>query len=327
MTPADKLCTPKHLPERLAALPKPWGFTNGVFDLLHAGHVQCLAAARAQCASLIVALNTDRSARALGKGPGRPLVKQKDRALVVAGLASTDLVTLFDEPNPCELLRKVKPEIYFKGGDYEMDKLEEAGAMRGWGGKAVTIPFVSGYSTSSLHERSTSAQPDKRPKPSKNRSPEQAIRIVSRGDGSWIPADRASNNLAKDRGLLHSGVEVIGYLYQPRDGKQWRKIHALGSLLAQSVDEFHGWNSHDVIKKVQLDANVACENEEIDLGKLGVFSRRVAKSLAFGFMDESEFTGVYREISVYIGKKYFGFLGPEAEGEIAKLLLREPTAS
>lgn len=133
--------------------PRPLVFTNGVFDVLHVGHVHCLAQARALGASLVVALNSDASARALGKGPDRPLNREHDRALVVAALAAVDFVTLFDEPTPCELIEQLKPDVYVKGGDYDMARLRETALVRQWGGRSVAIPFVQGYSTTRLVER------------------------------------------------------------------------------------------------------------------------------------------------------------------------------
>jgi rfaE bifunctional protein nucleotidyltransferase chain/domain len=140
----------------LAARPtwtRPLVFTNGVFDVLHRGHVTYLAQARALGAALLVAVNSDASARALGKGPGRPLNSEMDRALVVAHLQSVDHVVLFDEPTPCELIERVRPDVYVKGGDYDVDRLREAELVRSWGGRAVAIPFVAGYSTTRLVER------------------------------------------------------------------------------------------------------------------------------------------------------------------------------
>jgi rfaE bifunctional protein nucleotidyltransferase chain/domain len=128
-------------------------FTNGVFDVLHRGHVSYLAQARALGAALLVALNSDVSARALGKGPGRPLNDEHDRAMVLAALQAVDFVVLFDEPTPCELIARIRPDVYVKGGDYDVERLREAELVRGWGGRAVAIPFVSGYSTTSLVER------------------------------------------------------------------------------------------------------------------------------------------------------------------------------
>lgn len=141
------------LARRLAGLPRPWVFTNGVFDVLHRGHVAYLHEARQRGASLIVAVNTDASARGLGKGPDRPLNRDMDRALVLAGLASVDAVTFFAEPTPCELLARVRPDLYVKGGDYDMETLEETRLMRSWGGDALAIPFLAGYSTTALVDR------------------------------------------------------------------------------------------------------------------------------------------------------------------------------
>jgi D-glycero-beta-D-manno-heptose 1-phosphate adenylyltransferase len=134
----------------LAALPRPIVFTNGVFDVLHRGHVSYLAAARELGASLLVAVNSDASARQLGKGPDRPLNNEADRALVIAALQSVSAVMLFDERTPCALLERVRPDIYVKGGDYDMSKLEETRLVHSWGGSAIAIPFVEGYSTTQL---------------------------------------------------------------------------------------------------------------------------------------------------------------------------------
>lgn len=141
------------LAARLAALPRPLVFTNGVFDVLHRGHVSYLHAARQLGGSLLVAVNTDASARGLGKGPERPLNRDIDRALVLAGLASVSAVSFFAEPTPVALLARVRPDLYVKGGDYDMETLEETRLVRSWGGDALAIPFVSGYSTTSLVSR------------------------------------------------------------------------------------------------------------------------------------------------------------------------------
>ncbi|MCV2369447.1 adenylyltransferase/cytidyltransferase family protein [Roseateles oligotrophus] len=138
------------LAARLAALPRPWVFTNGVFDILHRGHVSYLHAARQLGGSLIVAINTDASARGLGKGPERPINRELDRALVLAGLAAVDCVTFFDEPTPCALLARIRPDIYVKGGDYDMELLEETRLVRSWGGRSEALSFVGGYSTTAL---------------------------------------------------------------------------------------------------------------------------------------------------------------------------------
>lgn len=149
----DKLCPRERLAARIAALPKPVVFTNGVFDILHRGHVSYLAQARALGASLVIGLNSDTSARGLGKGPDRPLNAEADRACVLAALESVSLVTLFDEPTPVELLKLVRPQVYVKGGDYDIETLEETKWVRSWGGQAHALPFVDGYSTTSLVRR------------------------------------------------------------------------------------------------------------------------------------------------------------------------------
>jgi rfaE bifunctional protein nucleotidyltransferase chain/domain len=132
---------------------RPLVFTNGVFDVLHPGHVLCLAAARELGATLLVGVNSDSSARQLGKGPDRPLNRESDRLLVLAGLASVSCVVLFDEATPCELLKRCRPDVYVKGGDYDMEALEETRLVRGWGGRSVAIPFVDGHSTTALVKR------------------------------------------------------------------------------------------------------------------------------------------------------------------------------
>ena len=128
-------------------------FTNGVFDVLHRGHVTYLQQARALGAALVVAVNSDASARQLGKGPDRPLNNEMDRALVIAALQAVDHVVLFDEPTPCEMIERIRPDVYVKGGDYDVDRLRETELVRSWGGRAVAIPFVDGYSTTRLVER------------------------------------------------------------------------------------------------------------------------------------------------------------------------------
>ncbi|WP_310460643.1 D-glycero-beta-D-manno-heptose 1-phosphate adenylyltransferase [Sphaerotilus sp.] len=149
----DKLCRREDLPARLAALPQPVVFTNGVFDLLHRGHVTYLAQARALGASLVLGLNSDASARQLGKGPDRPLNAEADRACVLAALESISLVVLFDEATPCALLQEIRPDVYVKGGDYDIEALEETRLVRSWGGRAQALSFVDGYSTTALVRR------------------------------------------------------------------------------------------------------------------------------------------------------------------------------
>lgn len=154
MTPLlDKICSPDVARERLQTLARPLVFTNGVFDVLHRGHVTYLEQARAQGASLVLALNTDASARRLGKGPDRPLNQLPDRAAVVAALASVDVVTWFEEDTPYEIIDHLRPDIIVKGGDYDMGKLREARLVEGYGGRALALSFVDGYSTTALVTR------------------------------------------------------------------------------------------------------------------------------------------------------------------------------
>ena len=137
----------------LARLPRPMVFTNGVFDILHRGHVSYLVAARALGASLVLGLNSDASARGLGKGADRPLNRELDRACVLGALEAVDAVLLFDEATPLALLAVCKPDLYVKGGDYDIETLPETALVRGWGGRALALPFVPGYSTTALVQR------------------------------------------------------------------------------------------------------------------------------------------------------------------------------
>jgi D-glycero-beta-D-manno-heptose 1-phosphate adenylyltransferase len=137
----------------LQNLPRPLVFTNGVFDILHRGHVSYLAAARALGASLVVGLNSDVSARALGKGPERPLNSELDRACVLAALQAVDAVVLFNDATPLALLSRCKPDVYVKGGDYDIEALPETPLVRSWGGRALALPFVQGFSTTALVQR------------------------------------------------------------------------------------------------------------------------------------------------------------------------------
>ena len=146
----DKIVARKDARLRIAELPKPVIFTNGVFDVLHAGHVNYLEQARALGGSLVVAINTDASAKRLGKGPDRPLNNELDRATVVAALQATSLVTWFDEDTPLELISELRPDVIVKGGDYDMRLLAETKLVESYGGKALALPFVKGYSTTAL---------------------------------------------------------------------------------------------------------------------------------------------------------------------------------
>ena len=127
-------------------------FTNGVFDLIHPGHVDLLVDARARGDALVVGLNTDASVRRL-KGPGRPVRTESDRSYVLAALESVDAVVLFDEDTPLELVVALRPDVIAKGGDYTVDTIVGAREVQAWGGEAIVIPLTAGQSTTSIIEK------------------------------------------------------------------------------------------------------------------------------------------------------------------------------
>ena len=155
MLPAfeNKICPPAQLRERLAAMSRPLVFTNGVFDILHRGHVTYLAEARATGKSLVVALNSDASAKRLGKAGDRPINCLEDRMAVLAALQSVNLVTWFEEDTPLALILACRPEVLVKGGDWKPEAMVGAKEVSGWGGSAHSIPFQHEKSTSLLLER------------------------------------------------------------------------------------------------------------------------------------------------------------------------------
>ena len=157
----SKICPPEQLAARAAAIPRPLVFTNGCFDILHRGHVTYLAQARARGASLVVALNSDASAKRLGKGADRPVNTLADRAAVVAALASVDLVTWFDTDTPLELILALKPEVLVKGGDWPPDAIVGAREVQGWGGSVHSIAFAHQRSTTALLQRVRSTPSEK----------------------------------------------------------------------------------------------------------------------------------------------------------------------
>jgi rfaE bifunctional protein nucleotidyltransferase chain/domain len=146
----NKLCSRDELRARAQTLPKPVVVTNGVFDILHRGHVTYLAQARALGASLIVAVNTDASVKRLGKGDDRPLNNCEDRMAVLAALEAVSLVVPFSEDSALEVVQDIEPEIYAKGGDYDMAAIPEGKAVLAYGGQAVAIDFEHDRSTTKL---------------------------------------------------------------------------------------------------------------------------------------------------------------------------------
>ena len=145
-----KIAAPGAALDRIRALPRPLVFTNGVFDVLHRGHVTCLDQARALGAALVVAVNSDASVRRLGKAPGRPLNPLADRMAVLAALEAVDLVVSFDADTPRELIAACLPDVLVKGGDYTADTTAGAPEVIAAGGRFVAIPFASAHSTSAL---------------------------------------------------------------------------------------------------------------------------------------------------------------------------------
>ena len=142
-----KLCEPAQLAGRIAALARPLVFTNGVFDILHRGHVTYLAQARALGASLVVAANSDASARRLGKGEDRPINRLEDRVAVLAALQAVDLVTWFDDDTPLALILACRPDVLVKGGDWKPEAIVGAVEVIAWGGAVHAIPFQFERST------------------------------------------------------------------------------------------------------------------------------------------------------------------------------------
>ena len=145
----QKLVEPPALDAAIQRLPRPLVFTNGVFDILHRGHVTYLAQARALGASLVVALNSDASVKTLVKGKDRPINTLQDRMALLAALSCVDLVTWFSDHRPVDIIRRIHPDILVKGADWEGKPIVEADVVKGWGGEVRFIPF--------LHQQSTTA--------------------------------------------------------------------------------------------------------------------------------------------------------------------------
>jgi D-glycero-beta-D-manno-heptose 1-phosphate adenylyltransferase len=146
----------RHLAEAVAWRARQAGpvvFTNGVFDLIHPGHVELLEAARREGTALIVGVNSDASVRALGKGADRPVTQEAARTRVLAGFAAVDCVVLFDEVTPLELIKSLAPDVLVKGADYPRESIVGGDWVESRGGRVVRVPLVGGFSTSSIVER------------------------------------------------------------------------------------------------------------------------------------------------------------------------------
>ena len=151
----EKILTPEQMfreRQRLRAAGKRLVFTNGVFDLLHVGHVRYLAQARALGDALLVAINSDRTVREL-KGDDRPVFDQAERAEILAALRCVDYVTVFDNISPRSLITELLPDVLVKGGDYQLDQIHGREEVEAAGGKVISLPFVEGASTTQLIER------------------------------------------------------------------------------------------------------------------------------------------------------------------------------
>ena len=136
----------------LRAAGKRLVFTNGVFDLLHVGHVRYLTRARELGDALLVAINSDRTVREL-KGPDRPVFNEAERAEILAALRCVDFVTIFDDVSPRTLIAKLLPDVLVKGGDYDLDQIHGREEVEAAGGRVISLPFVEGSSTTALIER------------------------------------------------------------------------------------------------------------------------------------------------------------------------------
>ena len=150
---AAKLATQEDLATRVGTLERPLVFTNGVFDILHRGHVTYLDHARRLGASLVVGVNTDASARTLNKGTDRPVNPLEERMAVLAALESVSLVVPFDEETPLQLVLRCHPDVIVKGGDYDVGTTVGAAEVLGWGGRFEAVPLLDGRSTSTLLEK------------------------------------------------------------------------------------------------------------------------------------------------------------------------------
>jgi D-glycero-beta-D-manno-heptose 1-phosphate adenylyltransferase len=149
----QKICPPQQLAAKLASHARPLVFTNGVFDILHRGHVTYLAQARALGATLMVAINSDASVKRLGKDEDRPLNPLADRMTVVAALESVQLVTWFEEDTPLALILSCRPEVLVKGGDWKPEAIIGAAEVRSWSGSVHSIPFEHQRSTTALLQK------------------------------------------------------------------------------------------------------------------------------------------------------------------------------
>jgi len=150
--PASKVMNWDSVVQWRETVPGPVVFTNGVFDLLHPGHIEVLDMARREGAALVVGLNSDDSVKRL-KGPARPVRNTAERAVVLAGLEAVDAVVVFDEDTPFALVQRLQPDVIVKGGDYSPETIVGADVVTARGGRVVVVPLVAGQSTTSIIEK------------------------------------------------------------------------------------------------------------------------------------------------------------------------------
>ncbi|MFH1798886.1 MAG: D-glycero-beta-D-manno-heptose 1-phosphate adenylyltransferase [Candidatus Omnitrophota bacterium] len=143
----------REITKKLKTLGKAIGFTNGCFDILHLGHIRYLREAKRKCDFLVVGVNSDSSLKRLNKGKNRPFNRQDDRIEVLSALECVDLVTLFEEDTPEDLIKLITPDLLFKGADWKEDEIVGSGYVKAKGGKVCVIPYMEGYSTTNLIER------------------------------------------------------------------------------------------------------------------------------------------------------------------------------
>ncbi len=249
------------------ALRKKVVFTNGSFDILHPGHVDYLFRARNLGDVLVVGINSDRSSRALCKGPSRPLQDENARARVMAGLASVDAVTIFDEDTPYELIRLLEPDVLVKGGEYRVDQIMGHDLVLARGGVVTPLPMVPGYSTTAIEEKIISAHAALR----KSSSSDSLVQIVNENDEIIGHKKRGALDYTKD-------IYRVSVLWLENS-----KGEVLIAQRSYSKDKHPGKWGHAVTGTLEkgetYDSNIYKEAEE-EIGLTGVAFIAGQKSLS-----------------------------------------------
>lgn len=152
----SKIVTPEEASRKIEGLRlkgRKIVFTNGCFDILHKGHVECLSKARDLGQYLVVGLNSDSSVKKLNKAENRPINDESSRAAVLSGLSAVDAVVIFDEETPLELMKRLRPDVIVKGGDYKKEEIVGYKEVKSWGGDVIIIPLIDGFSTTKIIEK------------------------------------------------------------------------------------------------------------------------------------------------------------------------------